>query len=134
MGIFDWLKKENEKELVALDGPGEYWFDIVGESNYQRALGRIAGGKKEDGCEVEVEAFLECEDTNPHDNQAVVVKIDGSVVGYLDRKNARAYREMLAGVGYAGHPAVCAAIIVGGWDRGGGDEGHFGVKLDMPST
>jgi hypothetical protein len=29
--------------------------------------------------------------------------------------------------------ATCKARIRGGWDRGGGDTGHFGVKLDLPN-
>lgn len=53
-------------------------------------------------------------------------------VGYLSRKNAREYRKRLKKAGYQGITATCFAIIVGGWDRGGGDRGHFGVKLDLP--
>jgi hypothetical protein len=34
--------------------------------------------------------------------------------------------------GAAGVPAIVQALVVGGWDRGGDDTGHFGVKLDLP--
>lgn len=50
------------------------------------------------------------------------------------QKNAREYRLKLKEAGYAGIPATYSAKIVGGWDRGGEDKGHFGVKLDLPVT
>jgi hypothetical protein len=28
-------------------------------------------------------------------------------------------------------PVMCDAKIVGGWDRGDGDEGHYGVTLSL---
>jgi hypothetical protein len=49
------------------------------------------GGKSEDGHDHQCTAHLILEDDNPHDNQAVRVDISGYTVGYLSRKNARAY-------------------------------------------
>lgn len=34
--------------------------------------------------------------------------------------------------GCPGADVKCSAMIVGGWDRGKGDTGYFGVKLDLP--
>lgn len=132
MGFFDWLRGNRRKQLVRLDGPGDFEIDIVGESHYQRALNRIAGGKTEDGHELECEAILIHEDSNPHDDQAIAVTIDGDVVGYLERRLARQFRKLMKQAGAPGHPAVCMAVIVGGWDRGDGDTGHYGVRLDLP--
>jgi len=106
--------------------------DIVGESHYQCALSAICGGKTEDGHERIVQARLFHDDANPHDNMAIRVEIDGRIVGYLDRAGARVFRQRLAEAGYPGIVATCSAMIVGGWDRGDGDSGHFGVKLDLP--
>ena len=116
---------------VELDGPGEYLSKIVGESHYQAALESICGGKTPEGHELEVKALLVHDDNNPHDSQAIKVEIQGKTVGYLDRQQARDYRKKLAMAGFKGRTARCDAIIVGGWDRGNGDTGHFGVKLDI---
>lgn len=119
-------------EIGQLNGPGSYLFDIVGESKYQGALEQICGGRTEDGAEKYVRACLNLEDANPFDDQAVRVDIDGRTVGYLSRTSARHYRKRLTELGHLRIVCECDAIIVGGWDRGDGDKGHFGVRLDLP--
>jgi hypothetical protein len=79
-----------------------------------------------------VEATLVHDDNNPYDNKAIRVDIAGMTVGYLSREDARQYRKLLEEAGYAGIPAICPAMIVGGWNRGGDNIGHFGVRLDLP--
>jgi hypothetical protein len=37
----------------------------------------------------------------------------------------------MARTGHAGDAASCAARIRGGWDRGDGDAGPFGIRLDI---
>jgi len=117
-----------------VDGEGDYDFDVVGEGYYQEALEQICGGRCEDGHELETEAVLVCEDSNPHDDQAVAVAIDGRKVAHLSREDARRFRETLASKGLVGRPVIVPALIVGGWRRersGRVDEGSFGVKLDL---
>ncbi len=135
MGLFSWVFGEEKKtKLIAnLPGPGTYSLDIVGESKYQAVLSAICGGCTEDGHEKLVEATLIHEDDNPYDNKAIRVDIRGKTVGYLSRENARQYREKLREAGYPCMIATCSAMIVGGWDRGDGDKGYFGVKLDIPT-
>ena len=141
MGLFSWLFGRSTKtttmsgsddEPVVFKGPGSYGLDIVGESHYQGALEAICGGRTTDGTNKIVDAFLMLDDQNPYDKQAVAIVIEGKKVGHLSRENARQYRERLRQLGVGMRPAVCKAKIVGGWDRGGGDRGHFGVKLDLP--
>jgi len=72
------------------------------------------------------------EDDNPHDDKAVRVEIEGHAVGYLSRERAREYRKGLAGAGQPQTAGFCGAVIRGGWDRGGGDRGNYGVWLDIP--
>lgn len=115
-----------------LPGPGTYEFDIVGESKYQEALESICGGRTEDSAELATQAVLVLEDSNPHDNMAVRVDIQGKTVGYLSRKDARNYRKQLQQLGHPGITCSCNAMIVGGWQRSPTDQGHFGVKLDLP--
>lgn len=115
-----------------LPGPGTYEFDIVGESKYQGALEAICGGRTEDSAEHVTEAVLYLEDSNPHDNLAVRVDIDGRTVGYLSRKDARSYRQQLKQLGHDRLVCRCDAMVVGGWRRSRTDQGYFGVKLDLP--
>ena len=96
-------------------------------------LFRSCGGRSTRSQEKIVEAALFHEDDNPYDNQAIRVTIQGKTVGYLNRKDARKYRKQLKQVGYSGITAKCSAMIVGGWDKGGSDRGHFGVRLDLPT-
>ena len=103
-------------------------FKVVGTSHYQKALERLAGGRSSKSADVEVMAALLPEDDNPHDPKAVRVEIEGRAVGHLDRDSARAFRRLLLKRGEQG--ILCPARIVGGWDKGGGDRGHFGVRLE----
>ncbi len=140
MGFFSWLfggptsgSSESSDKGGYLKGPGNFAFPIVGESNYQDALEEICGGRTEKGFNKTVYTFLHHEDDNPYDNMAIQVLIDGKTVGYLNREHARQYRKKLVD---AGHPNMfmgCSAMIRGGWDRGGGDKGYFGVVLDLPT-
>jgi hypothetical protein len=137
MGLFDWLLRRfapAPRAVGTIDGPDTYSVDVVGESHYQDALERICGGRSEEGADEVVRATLVFEDNNPHDNQAVRVDINGMTVGYLSRQNAREYRKQLKKAGHPGVVATCPAKIVGGWDRGQRDRGHFGVRLDLPTS
>jgi len=132
MGLFSWLlcllgSSKSDKPVANLPGNGSYLCNVVGESNYQVALEKICGGYSENGHEKIVLATLIQEDDNHYDSKAVRVDINGMTVGYLSRENARQYRQRLK----RGITATCSARIVGGWDRGGGNKGYFGVKLDL---
>lgn len=114
-------------------GNREFDCEVVGESHYQKALERIAGGRSDDGAEHDCIAVLVPEPQNKHDRNAIRVDIDGMTVGYLSRSDARDLGKVLRGKGLGGAILTVNAMIVGGWDRGGGDRGHFGVRLDIPS-
>ena len=131
--IVSWLSPNVALAKIELYGPGTFDIEVVGESHYQETIKAVCGGRTEDGTNLEVTACLVCENDNPHDNQAIRVVIGHQTVGYLSRENARIYRKQLEKAGYEGHTANCQARIVGGWDRGGGDMGYFGVRLDLPT-
>jgi len=115
-----------------IQGPGKFACEVVGESKYQEHLEKIAGGRSENSAKLRKRAILALEDDNPHDANAVCVRIDGLRVGYLPRRFAKSYREQLTKANAPKGHYWCEAIIVGGWDRGRGDRGHFGVRLDLP--
>lgn len=116
---------------ILLRGSGDYNFEVVGEAQCQPALERISGGRKFDGVEVMAVAVLALDNANSHDANAVAVFIDASRVGYLPRETAKRFREDIARLNPSNAAVGCRAKIVGGWDRGNGDRGHFGVWLDV---
>jgi len=135
MGFLSRLFRQPTKaadQYIQLDGSGTFSTQVVGESHYQENLEKISGGHTEDGVELTTTAELIHADDNPYDKEAIRVQISGMPVGHLSRSDARHFRDRMRSDGYAGVIAKCAAKIRGGWNRGGGDIGHFGVTLDMP--
>jgi hypothetical protein len=106
----------NSSSMVDL--PNGDRFEIVGESYHQNVLNVLCGGKCEEGHQLLCHAVLVPESRNPHDANAVRVEIGGHTVGHLSRSDAATYRRRFG----TAH-GKCDAVIVGGWDRGNGDEG-----------
>lgn len=141
MGFMDWLfgksrpgetdKRKEMLEPVAIAPGRSFTFDVVGEAHYQEALDRIVGGKCEEGCDLEVTAQLVFDEGNEHDSNAVGILIDRMVVGYVPREKAAEIRSEILRINPEQRPVTCNAKIVGGWDRGRGDSGHYGVKLSI---
>lgn len=122
---------ENPKIPEALSGKGAYSLPVVGESHYQDALNQVCGGRTEDGHDREVTATLVLDDGNEYDELAVRVDVRGRTIGYLSRDKARTYRDRLRELRVTLPAADCPARIRGGWSREGGDDGHYGVRLDL---
>lgn len=125
-------RRDSNGVQAHLRGPGTYEFNIVGESRYQTALEAICGGRTDESAEHYTVAILHLDDSNAFDSLAVCVTIECHIVGYLSRQDARSYRGQLKRLGHERIVCQCDAVIVGGWRRSATDEGHFGVKLDLP--
>ncbi len=121
MGLFRWLQSLlSDESPQAVDAPawtGYGYLGVVGESQYQPALQQIA--RRDRACQ----ATLIPESDNPFDVNAVVVKIENEVVGYLQRSHARKYRSRLLALT---QPFCCPAKLIGGTR----DKPSFGVLLD----
>jgi hypothetical protein len=111
---------------VYLEGDGRFRLPVVGESFCEDAFLAICGRRRPEGYDLVVDAVLIPEQDNRHDTKAVRVEVKGKRVGYLSRSMARRYR-----MRFGRRTVYCRAKIIGGWDRGGGDSGHFGVRLDL---
>lgn len=102
---------------------------VVGESNYQDTFERVTGGRTYDGFDETCVAELIPEPTNPYDSHAVRVTVAGATVGYLGRAEAQEFRPLVDhALAHSGR-ALAAARIKGGWDRGRGDTGSYGIEL-----
>lgn len=111
--------------------PGSYPMDVVGESYYQAALTKIAGGHNRHGHELEVVAHLVREPMNAQDKNAVRVEISGQKVGFIAREQA----ERISGAILERNldRVACLAQVRGGWRTNQYDAGHFGVRLSVPN-
>lgn len=107
-----------------------YTFDIVGEGARQAALNRICGGKCENGHNLRVTAQLV---PVPGEPIAIAVHIQRAAVGFIPAEASADLRAEIVRVGAVGGAVYCHAKIVGGWDHGDGDEGHYGVRLSISS-
>jgi len=121
------LKAYTTREEAMDDGHllSENGFDqeVVGESHYQSILVKIVDSLP-DGYDF-VQATLELEHDNPHDKNAVAVKIASRLVGHLPRAAAKEYRR-LAKIKNIPEVAPCPAIIRGSADT------NYGVWLGLP--
>lgn len=107
----------------------------VGESQYRTVLVKATGGQRREGVKMYLTATLVREPKNPYDPNAVSVRIDDKVIGYLARAKGLAYKPVLDRIAAAGRVAYCSAQVYGGWDRGDGDRGDFSVTvyIDTPA-
>lgn len=105
--------------------------EAVGESNYQEALIAICGKHTRRGYEGEHEAVLQLEPTNTYDPNAVRVSIGDRKVGYLAREQAARVKEQMQEAGLVS--VRCGARIRGGWRTNQYEEGHYGVRLAIPT-
>ena len=120
-------------EVPFIRGPGHYPINVAGESFYPQAFAALCGPRAQEPVNIEVRAQLALQDDNEHDKHAVRVSIQGHQVGHLPREAARAFRRTVRYGKLSEYEVFeCAAIICGGWDRGPGDRGDFGVRLDLP--
>lgn len=117
--------------------PGSRTIEVVGESAFQDDLLALTGGlRRYGGVDAEtvaelvpVEAAAEAPDG---DTWAVQVRIRERPVGWLRAEDARGYRAAIDEAIAARGAATCRARIRGGWDRGAGRVGAFGVRLLLP--
>jgi hypothetical protein len=117
---------------MTFDPNPRHYVDVVGESHYQPALERIAGGRTRDGARnPDHTALLLPEPTNKWDANAVRVLVGAAqggvaaLIGYLSREDAVTYRPVIDRLAETGRLMMCHASLKGGWDRGV----SFGVTL-----
>jgi HIRAN domain len=103
--------------------------EVVGEASYQDALWSLCGGTLGDRIRHDIVAVLIPEPDNPHDANAISVRIEGNLVGYLPRQIAAEYLPGLNGLmsRCGGYVALRGVIVGGGYYNDG--PGRLGVWL-----
>ncbi len=117
-------------DYPCIKGDGLFTYHVFGASHYQQQLERITGGRREAAVYFRVNAVLSSEPDNPYDKNAIQILVNGEKVGYVRREDNVSLRAQLNAVGITGD-VQCRAEIAGGWNRGGGDIGDFGLRLDV---
>jgi hypothetical protein len=111
---------------------GDETLEVVGESYRQEELWRIVGGLRADYVRFDVHAMLVPDPHNEFDTNAVEVRIDGTLVGYLSREDAAHYRPGLlrSMQAHGGQLIALHGVICGGGPREDARIGFLGVFLD----
>ena len=111
---------------------GDETLEVVGESHRQEELWRIVGGLRADYVRFDVHAILVPDPHNEFDPNAVEVRIDGILVGYLSREDAVHYRPGLLRImqAHEGQLIALHGVICGGGPREDARVGFLGVFLD----
>lgn len=135
--FFDRLRGASEPSAdkapaTAILFGGDETLEVVGESYRQEELWRIVGGLQADYVRFDVHAVLVPDANNPHDPNAIEVRIDGTLVGYLSRDDAAHYRPGVLRVMEAngGQFVGLHGVICGGGPREDARIGFLGVFLD----
>lgn len=87
--------------------------EVVGESWREKQIAAAIGGRPRVDKEVEqiLPAVLVPEPDNPHDPNAISVRVRGHVVGYLSKEDAVRYRDPIHRIAASGHEATTTARI-----------------------
>jgi hypothetical protein len=129
MEIFARLRQVKDTDVLWRLYGGDEDLEVVGESVYQDALWSLCGGSLGDRVRHDIVAVLVPEPNNPHDSNAIRVRVDGHVVGYLPRDVAARYVSGLrALMSASGADVALRGVIVGGGYRNDGP-GRLGVWL-----
>lgn len=117
---------ERRLSSVDVEGNKSFALHVAGTSFRQAELERVCGKRTELGWAKHCKARCVPENDNTFDPKAVRVEISGAHVGYIPRHLVREFRRR-----YCGRPVVCDAMVVGGYLGRRGEDGHFGVRLDL---
>lgn len=112
---------------TTLSNGGQFEFDLVGESNYQRRIWSMLPNEVTalDKQRAYFIGDINLEDDNEHDKQAVNFTIDGRLVGYFSREDARKFRKLIKKHDLNPNNLTCRSVVIGGKDK------SYGVWLEI---
>lgn len=125
------LFRRRDVEGEPLDFSGADEVEVKGEASYQDDFRAIVGPKRPGGYAHAVTATLRREPSNRYDPNAVAVYVEGRLLGYVNRDDSAGMSLNLSRIeaAFPGRPVTVSGRIVGGWERSGGDSGHYGLRI-----
>lgn len=136
MGLFKRRPKTRNVTLNVQIYTGRNQMEVKGESHYQHNLAAVAGPKSDIGYNLPVDVVLIREPDNEYDPNAIAVYAaareegaKGVMVGYVAKEIAVGLAPAIDRKNEEGEVVGLEGMIRGGWDRGGGDTGHYGIFL-----
>lgn len=140
--LYNIEKSHNFIESITTDSenkPKEKQFSwhVVGESNYQKNIKKVEKLKEKSDTATNT-AILKYENNNPHDEKAVVVIMEGYIVGYLSREDARKFRKKINNlikrneIPDEADLFTCKAELIGGYINHNGQMLSYGVVVTLP--
>lgn len=107
-------QKPKVRTVTAIHFPKKRGYEhiqVTGEQHYQGNLLRLTGRKGTEQIRLDTKAVLMPEPTNPNDWNAVQVQIDGLVVGYMNRQDAKAYVGPMSEAAAVDRVVTCEAWV-----------------------
>ena len=105
-------------------GTGKFGLEVVGESNYQKALIRAKASARLLNDRLCIDVFVRREPTNLKDADAAqILAVNGDCLGYLSRDRAQQYRRVLGLCAAADIEVQCVGVLAG--------EPSLGIWLDL---
>ena len=121
-----------ETAPVFVSGYGQHDVEVTGTSRYQKYLQVLSKRHLNINGEQSLIAKLHYENNNTYDKNAIRVVINGGIVGYLSREDAKFFRKRIEGVGQEGTIISCKARITGGTRAWLARAPDLDVFLDLP--
>lgn len=115
------------------DSTGKFKIAIAGTSHYREAIQSIALNPPGTRALVFGLAYLELDNQNAHDPNAVQVIVNGQLVGHLPATYAKTYRSFTLGLPNHIRRISCAVAITGGL-RTPKRTYEYTVELDIPEN
>jgi hypothetical protein len=115
---------KSSPQQILPGGTGKFGLEVVGESNYQKALFRAKSRARRIGERLCIDVIVGREPTNKYDPDAVqVLALNGDLLGYLSRGRATEYRRVLGLCAEANIEVRCVGALVG--------DDILGIWLDL---
>ena len=112
---------------------GEFTVRVAGTSYRRDAIAKVARNPPDVPALVMCHAELVPEDGNPHDANAVAVRINGTHVGYLPRDYAPTFRGYISELPDELRVTVAVAVITSGFEQDGRSY-EYRIEIDIPNS
>ena len=123
----------NDPTYAHWESTGKFLIRVAGTSHYREAIESIALNQKNTPALAICLAYLELDDKNQHDPNAVRVMVCNQLVGHLPANYTENYRSYLSELPHHIKHVSVAAVITGGL-RTNARTYEYSIELDIPEN